>query len=253
MVTSSKAMLFLWLLTACQFSWSADALTETQSLIQEWVQTEQLISKENRTWQLEKSSIENILKILNAEQRELNAQISQAQEIASKADEERAALVDQLATYQNVSELIQNQFVDYERQLLLIAAYLPPILKNELGQRIARLDSTPQGASLSLSERAQTLLSILSEINAFDTRMTLTTELIDNADRSIEVQVLYFGLSRAFFVNENGSIAGVGVPEDGGWRWQQIANLAPSVRRAIDIHETRMSPQFISLPMGLQQ
>ena len=158
-----------------------DLLSETRSAIQEWVRTEQLLSLEKKQWEEEKASITDILAILSAEQRELNEQISLAQDVANRADEQRSMLVDQLSTFQEISELLEVRVSDYERQLSLIANYLPETLKRELSPRFARINSSSQVSALSLSERAQTVLNIMSEIDNFDARLTLTTEIINNS------------------------------------------------------------------------
>jgi hypothetical protein len=248
-----KSIFLLFAALACLDLHAApaeDLLGETRSLIQEWVKTEQLVSLEKRQWTEEKSSLSDILTILTAEQRELNNQISLAQDIASRADEERAELVDQLSSYQEISEILRVRISDYERQLLLLTTALPETLRKELAPRFARLDSSNQASSFSLSERAQTVLNIMSEIERFDMKLTLTTEIINNSQNEpLEVRVLYFGLSRAFYVNDNGTLGGYGVPSETGWQWQSEPELSASISRALDIYETRITPQLIALPM----
>lgn len=234
--------------------YATDLLTDTKSAIQEWVRTEQLVSQENQQWEEEKASLNSILKILSAEEQELGEQIALAQEVASRADEERASLVEQLSSYQEISQLLESRITDYERQLVLIVAYLPQMLRSELAPRIARLNSATQGSSPSLSERTQTLLSLMSEIDTFDGRLTLTTELISNSQNEpVEVRVLYLGLSRAFYVNNNATSAGFGVPTETGWQWQAQDELSETIARSLDIYETRITPQLISLPMQVQR
>ncbi len=249
--------LFLCLIligASLQQAHAAELLTDTKSIIQEWVRVEQLLSHENQQWDEEKASLNDILKILSAERQELNRQITLAQEIASRADEERSILVEKLSSYQEISDLLEVRISDYERQLVLITAYLPQVLQSELAPRISRLNSSALGSNLSLSERTQTVLSMMSEIDSFDGRLTLTTELISNSrGEPIEVRVLYLGLSRAFYVNRNATTAGYGVPTDTGWQWQSANELSANIAKSLDIYETRLTPQLISLPMQVEQ
>lgn len=228
-------------------------LDETRSAIEEWVRTEQLISQESRQWREEQTYINNIITILTAEQRELNEQIALAQEIATRADEEREVLVEQLSTYQEISALLESRVADYERQLLLVTDYLPEMLKQELAPRLSRLNSGSEALTLSLGERAQTVLNIVSEIQNFDSNLTLTTEIVPN-DRNdqIEVRVLYLGLSRAFFINDNATLGGYGVPTESGWQWQQANELNQAIADAMASFEARISPQLVDLPMQVQ-
>jgi len=244
-----SALIVLPRLFAAEFG----LLDETRSAIQEWVRTEQLISQESKEWREEETFIGNISSILSAEQRELNEQITLAQEIASRADEERAGLVEQLATYQEISELLEVRIADYERQLLLISNYLPESLKLELAPRLSRLNNASETLAPSLGERAQTVLNIVSGIQSFDANITLTTEIVpnDNNDQ-VEVQVLYLGLSRAFFINGNATVGGYGVPTESGWQWQQVNELIDPIAGTIASYESRISPQLFNLPMQVQ-
>jgi chromosome segregation ATPase len=231
---------------------AADALSETQTIIQEWVRTEQLISQERRQWEEERPVIGNILQILDAEREGLNEQISRAQEITSRANEERTALVEELSGYEATSETLESRVIDYERQLSVIANYLPAVLREELAPRYSRIGASTQTGSLSLSERSQAVFSIMAGITNFDSRMTLTTEVLDEIqNQSVEVRVLYFGLARAFYVNNNRTIGGYGVPSENGWQWYPQNDMSTTIGRALDIHETRVSPQLIGLPMEI--
>ena len=84
--------------------------------------------------------------------------------------------------------------------------------------------------------------------------MTLTTEVLDEIqNQSVEVRVLYFGLARAFYVNNSRTIGGYGVPSEAGWQWFPENELSSAIGRALDIYETRVSPQLIGLPMEIDQ
>ena len=233
---------------------AAELLDETKALVQEWVRTEQLISQENRQWREEKSSIEDLLSILEAEQRVLNEQISLAQETATRADEERAALVEQLSAYQAISGELEDRVSEYERQLMVLQPRLPGALQRELAPRFSRIENPDQANLRSLSERVQIITSLLAEIGAFDSTVVLTTEIIPVAETGdIEARVMYLGLSRAYFVNGNGSGAGVGIPGAAGWQWQQINELAAEISEAMDVYESRVSPQLVELPIQVSR
>ncbi|MCG8414195.1 MAG: DUF3450 domain-containing protein [Pseudomonadales bacterium] len=235
-------------------AFAAELLDETKEAVQEWIRLEQLISQENRQWREEKSSIEDLLSILDTERRILEEQIEQAQQTASRADEERAALVEQLTAYQEISASLQSEVSNYERQLLVLQPRLPLVLQRELSPRFSLLGSENQTSTRSLSERLQAVLGILSEIEAFDSTIVLTTEAIEvDPGREVEVQVLYLGLSRAFYTNGSGTIAGIGVPDEFGWEWQREDDMASAILIAVEVYESRISPRLIELPMQVRQ
>ncbi|MEZ5489519.1 MAG: DUF3450 family protein [Gammaproteobacteria bacterium] len=229
-------------------AYSAELLDETRTTIREWVETEQAISHEKSQWREERASLTTLLSILRAEEETLNEEIALAQDIASRADEERLVLVEQLSSYQEVSALLEVLISDYERQLKIIESYLPQVLRSELQPRLNRLQQ--ERTSHSLSERTQNVLNILAEIESFDSRITLASELISvEQDQSIEARILYLGLSKAFFVNESATISGYGSPFDTGWQWRTDETLSGSIVRAIDVYETRLTPQLVTLPL----
>lgn len=249
MKTTVAAFLLLFSCSAI----SAELLDATKAVVEEWVRTEQLISQENRQWREEKSSIEDLLSILEAEREILSDQIELAQETATRADEERAELVAQLSAYQAISRVLQERIVEYERQLLVLQPRLPNSLQRELAPRFNRLNADDQANLGSLSERVQLVASLLAEIEAFDSSVVLATEIIPiSANEDMEARVLYLGLARAFYVNGNNSRAGIGIPGDVGWEWEEDNELADSVSDAMDVYESRTSPQLVELPMQVR-
>lgn len=246
--------LLFFIFTQTETSTANETLDATRTLIQKWVRTEQLISLEKKQWKEEKTSINDIIKILSAEQRILNRQIKLAQEIASRADRERTELVATLTTYKEASSYFGSKLSDYERQIILINPYLPKILQKELSPKIVKIKALSEEVNVSLSERAQTVMNIMSEIDKFDRKITLTTETrLNKENEEFEVRVLYFGLSKAFYVDQNSVNAGFGVPSETGWQWQENNALSKNILNIINVFEARKSPEFISLPMKVEK
>ena len=62
-----------------------------------------------------------------------------------------------------------------------------------------------------------------------------------------ELDVLYLGLSRAWFVDAAGTFSGYGRPTPGGWVWTEDSGIASRVRKAIEMADNRVPPEFLSL------
>ena len=254
-VISDIRFVCLVLFIFCYSQSSADtALDNTRVAIQEWVKTEQLISIEKKQWREEKRSINDVLQILAAEKKALNEQVTLAKEITTRADEERAALLAELSSYQEISSVLETRLEGFERQIYLIDRYLPDILRKEMSPQMARINFMSTGITYSVSERAQTVMNILSAIAKFDRKVTLTTSTrTDSQNEEIEVRVLYLGLSRAFYVNRGETVGGYGVPSESGWRWQQDNSLSEIIARSMEVYEARLSPEFVMLPMKVEK
>ena len=84
---------------------------------------------------------------------------------------------------------------------------------------------------------------------AFNNNITLDADVrpIDGEKR--EIEILYLGMTQAWFVDQSGKYAGYGVPSPDGWIWVDAPALAAPVRQAIEIQTRQSPPDFISLPI----
>ena len=133
---------------------------------------------------------------------------------------------------------------------------LPVILQDEMGPLINKLYSA-EVANYSRSERAQTLINILSAVQEFDSSITVAREIRTlTSGEQVEVKVLFLGLSRGFYVDSEGTTAGIGRQSggvsEGGWNWVEQPNLASGILKAINIYENRESPALVSLPLQIR-
>ena len=65
-----------------------------------------------------------------------------------------------------------------------------------------------------------------------------------------EVDILYLGMSQAWYVDAEAKYAGYGVPGETGWVWTEDNSIATSARSAIDIQARRATPAFVKLPLA---
>ena len=234
---------------------NADHLNDTRNILKEWVSIEKTTSQEQSEWGEEKALLGDILSSLNQEERILKETIKNAQADTSRTDQERLELISLRDEYQKSSGLFLDRLALYERQAIQLVPRLPIILQDEMGLLINKLNSATAN-NYSLSERAQTLISILSAVQKFDNSFTVANEIRTlSSGKEIEVKVLFLGLSRAFYVDSEGVVAGIGRQNnsrsDGGWNWVEQPELAGEVLKAINIYENRESPALISLPLQI--
>lgn len=241
---------------ATSFSF-ADQLTDVRNIIKEWVDTEKTISAEQQAWQENKSLLNDILTSLNTEEKILRETINNAKQDTTRADEERLELVSKRDEYRRNSDLLKENIGLYERQAILLVQQVPIILQDEMGPLINKLNKAGS-SNYSLSERAQTLISILTAIQQFDNNITVANEIRRlNSGKDGEVKTLYIGLSRAFYVDNAKTTAGYGYPKenapDGSWEWIEQTNLAGDILNAVNIYENRETPALISLPLQIKE
>lgn len=234
----------------------ADQIDDVRNILKEWVSVEKTISQELETWKQERKLLEGVITSLDQEERVLRNTIEVAEKASNRADNERIELFARRNTYQQNAERFGNQLVLYERQVVRLIPRLPIVLRDEIGLMTNKLYLAETG-NYSLSERAQTLISLLSSIQEFDSSITVTNEIRTiGSDEEIEVKVLYIGLARAFYADQANRVAGMGRPVHGGseagWQWIEQVDLAKDINRAIDIYENSDAPSLIRLPFSVQ-
>jgi hypothetical protein len=83
----------------------------------------------------------------------------------------------------------------------------------------------------------------------FQNTITLDGDIREIDGERREIDILYLGLTQAWFVDATGTYGGSGVPTDSGWIWNTDSSIAMRVREAIDIHQKRIPADFLSLPL----
>ena len=222
---------------------SLEALIETRSLVGKeraaWLKEKALIEAQKQAWQVESDSLTERIKSLQASLEQFNPTV--------ESDSARSSDLDQVAN--SVSEVLAN----IEKKLTTLFPRLPSPLKNVLSTYFGRLNQPTGSPIRSIDTRCRNLVYLLDRIHEFDQQFTLHWETRQHPDGSeVLVQVLYLGLSRAYFVDARGEIAGTGSPSDIGWSWQFDSKWAKPVQDAIAIHDRRAAPSIVRLPASIE-
>lgn len=244
----------LSLLSSCLISDGTEALDSTRDVVKEWVATEKAISSEAAEWQQKKELLNDLLGVTRTEIETLEKSIQKIDETATAADATRAELVTKQEAFNTGRERITAFLKETEPKLLALRPSLPAPLGEKLQNVFQRIPNDPQDPLLSVAERMQTVVSILTTINKFDRTITVHEELRTLEDGTTsEVETVYIGLGTAYYRSRSGKYAGSGSPGPDGWVWQSQAELAPAVGDVIEIaNNSTPEARFIALPVELQ-
>lgn len=246
-----KAKLLLGLaLGAASFTQiaSADDLENTRNVLDQWVETNQLISKEQSDWKLEQSILKDTETLLSNELERLNNAIKELEDTATAATEDRAKLTEQKDELEAGSAVVLSQIGALETQMKAIVKTLPEPLVEKLKPLIRRLPDNPEDTKLTMGERVQNIVGILSQTDKFNTTLTITSESREISEgKIVQVTTIYWGLAMAYYVDDSGSYAGIGVPSAEGWDWPEVAGAGPQIKKLIDIYEG-LEPEFVAVP-----
>lgn len=228
-------------------------LNTARSVIEEWVQVRKTLAITQADWIADKMVLEQTLAMLDRELAGLREQLARVETNQAAVAEQRQTLLAQQAQYQAGLDAVRTRVEELEAGVRRIEPFLPPLLKSTVQPLLNRLPTNPTATNVALVPRVLALITLLNEVDKFQSTFTVTEETRPGPDgRELAVQVLYAGLAQAWFVNKKGDFAGVGVPTSSGWRWTTRPELAPAITRAIQIYRKEHPPQFVPLPVQLQ-
>jgi hypothetical protein len=207
-------------------------------VLDQWVQTRQITSKEKSDGRLEQAILTDTHthtrthtrthKSLSNELTLLYVKLEELENSTTEADEDRAELT-------ALKEAI--------------VTTLPTPLVNRIKPLIRRLPDDPANTKLSLGERVQNIVGILSQADKFNTTITQTSESRElDSGTVVEVRTLYWGLAMAYYVDAAGEYAGIGFLGKDGWEWPQIDGAGPQIKKRLDAYEGSEEIQFVEVP-----
>ena len=99
----------------------------------------------------------------------------------------------------------------------------------------------------------QNVVAVLTDADRFTSANTLAVEVRkDTGGKDRQVQVMYLGLAQAYYADQGGTFAGMGVPGSQGWDWTINAALGQAIRKVIDIYENERGAAFVPVPVTVQ-
>lgn len=232
----------------------ANDIGETRSVLEEWVETRQIISKEKNDWKTEKAILTDTVELLSNEVARLEEAIKQLEDSADAADEERAELTEKRDRLSAGSDVVLGNIGGLEKQMAAIIAQLPEPLTDKIQPLIRRLPDDPENTTLSLGERVQNIVGILSQADKFNSTMTLTSETQKlDSGKLVQVSTLYWGSAGAYFVDDSGSYAGYGTPATDGWEWKQLDGAGPAIRELLSVYDGSSDTiKFVQVPAQIK-
>lgn len=220
----------------------------TQTALKEWVQTRQLISRETADWKEQQESLTQLNDIRKVEIDNLEEFVTAAGERVEEIDEKRKSYAAEEAELKAWRNKLTVQISEIENSLRPLLPYFPTPLRAKVEEAVIRLEESEAGRPL--QHRTRDVLLIMQAYQAFNNNITLDADvrLIDGEKR--EIEILYLGMTQAWFVDRSGKYAGYGLPSPDGWTFVEAPALAAPVRQAIEIQTRQAPPAFISLPIA---
>lgn len=231
----------------------AEAIGNTRSMLEQWVETERLISKEKRDLQLAREMLNERISLVQSEIDSLREKIGEAESSIEEADKRRESMIQENEELKQATSLLDSTLITLEKGTRSLVPRLPDPIRERIRPLTQRLPENPETSERSTSERFQNIVGILNEIDKFNLDITMTSEVRSLPDgSSAEVTALYLGIGYAFYVGANNTVAGTGTSSGNGWVWTPMNEYAVQIEQAIAILENEQVAGFVPLPVTLK-
>ncbi|NQV33283.1 MAG: DUF3450 family protein [Phycisphaeraceae bacterium] len=231
----------------------AGSVEQARSTLERWIETRQVIAKEQQDWALGQEMLKERVQLLEHEIQSLRTKIEEASQSIGEADKKRAELVQENESLKLLGNTLTATISQFESQTKVLNHRLPDPVRDLIKPLSQRLPDDSNETKLSLGLRFQNVIGILDAVNKFNREIKVVSELRQlTGGQAAEVTALYIGLGQAYYTGSNGSIAGVGRPSENGWQWEPANDVAGQVADAVSILKNEKVASFVPLPVQIQ-
>lgn len=224
----------------------------TRTAVEKWVETRRIISQEKRDLALAKEMLNERMALVQREIDGLREKIGQTQQNVAEADKKRVELDSDKARLVQASASLGSTVETLEARVRQLLKRLPEPIREHVKPLSQRLPTAPGQTKLSIAERFQNVVGILNAVNKFNREITVTSEKRDLPDGTcMEVTTFYVGIGQGYYANDKGTVGGIGIATDEGWKWTPANGAAPQIAAAIGILKNGQVASFIKLPVTI--
>jgi len=221
--------------------------------IQKWVETRQVISKERSDWRVQKESLISTKELLEQELAEVEEKLANLSGNESAADAKRAELTEAKMNLEAATGSVKNKLADLELALKGMTKRFPEAFLQQVDPLLRRIPEDPyHPGRATVGERLPNVVGIIQAASKFNSTLHLFRETVQNEGREVQVDVLYWGMGIAYFVDQNNTYAGYKYPSNDGWVSEVKSEIAPQVRQVVDMYQ-RKNPniEFVEIPVAI--
>lgn len=227
----------------------AETIRDTQDSLVAWVDTEKAIAATKAEWSAEKEIVADLITLLEEKKAKLEGEIEKLEDSSDATDSLRTELNADREKLLASNKALESVIPELEEKVRALMTKLPEPLIQEIDPLVRRLPEAGKESRLPVSQRLLTVVGILNKVDKFNTGITVTSEIRNIGDQSIEVKTIYLGLGGAFFASETSGYAGKGLPGAEGWSWEVDESISKEVVDLIQTYEGAREATFVKLPV----
>ena len=212
--------------------------------------SKQILTSETQKWESEKQTLNLQLSLLKKALTEDNQSAEALADDLLKLKKSKAELETAISQQSDILKKANEAADKHLKKLQSISKQIP----NGLQPLISKEQNLLRDASLNPNAE---LLDKLSVAGNFTTALLQlqkknhrVKEIILADGKEFEATVIYIGTYRAFYINNDHSLAGKITFSNGSWEAMSDNSLKGSVLQAIDQMDRKGAPALVSLPLG---
>lgn len=227
-------------------------MKELETLTSKWIEVEKTRSLETSDGEYQIETLQHLQTILKDQVADWKSQVEKLESTMGRSDEERQKLLAVREELDLKREGARQRLGRIVRVLRRLEARLPQPLREELEVPFRRM--ALERKEDAWMDHAISALTVLKSVRGFHHRVTFAHQDIQLEGKELTVQVIYLGLTRAYFASLDGERVGVGTPGEDGWRWKLDSSNADEIRHAIVLAQGESSDlRLVQLPVEVKR
>jgi len=227
----------------------ADPLKSGEKAAGEWIRTRLETARLDSEWLSERPLLESTVDglreraaTLEEKRDHLTAKTAKDREDADAMRAKNKAAADDLGTAEARLKALVGKLAE-------LRPMLPPRLSAALELPYRSLANP----GLSVGERMQLTITVLNRCSQFNRSVTCGEEVlsIEGEQGAKSLQVIYWGLSHAYALDQATGRAWYGSPGPRGWQWDPRPDAGRPVARLIAVYTDKADPDFVAVPASL--
>lgn len=226
-----------------------DSLRQT---IDRYHETVRLISEEKQDWELSKRLLEDRISLVEREIEGLEQSIASTREKLAQVKDESQELEAENEALKSFVGRVTAEISGMEGRVLGLLDRLPAPFQEEVKAVSQQIPEPGEEVkkNLVLGDRYRNVLFVLKTLLEKHSEVTVRREVHEVSDgRSVMVSSMYVGLSQGYFVNEDGTLGGIGSAGPDAWRWTMADASAADIARAVSIRQGEKIADYVALPV----
>lgn len=242
----------LWFMCSLPLAGNAQppVSNDIRAMTESWLAIERQQHALAGQWQQEKQQLEMRQQLLQEEQQRLRETIASHAHDGDALEEARLALLEEQNALEREQQLVDQMVERLRQRINALHPILPPPLQEAWNGKLRNI-----AQSGNQNSRLQAYLEMFTMLRDFQNMISVHEGLIiTGSGQTLQVQQLYLGASRAWYVSTDGQHRGAGMAGTDSWQWQEQAEVDPAaIRQAIAMTESNNDLSLVSLPISLNK